>query len=500
MKIAVISFQNNTDIIGAKYIHAYLRIHNYDSYLILQPHTDQSTDEALCKFIQKHQIHIIGISLMSYEFYRACHFIKRFKEKTTDVFIVFGGIHASIAPEECLTVADVVVRGEGEHVFLNLIELLKGNKDFSQLPGICMKEGDRVLQNPMEILEKNLDSFPFPKHMPENMFVVHDKKVTPIDSNLFRNYSRYSGIFPSITTTRGCSFSCTYCCNSAYKKLYKTFLVRKRSVESVISECLEIIGQHPYVEAINIQDDCFLANETMWVREFSQQYKNEVKLPFFLRTTPKQLTEEKLLELKKAGLAWIFMGLQSGSDRVNKEIFNRNVSSPEFLKAAGLVSDAGICAYYDVICDNPYETDKDMLETINVALSIQKPFQLQLFSLTFYQGTDLAHRAIKDNINYQNPRKKHQEVLTPTLHNKLVRMIPTYPPALIRYLSKHRNSRIIRVFINICNMVNTAILEPLSLVRLMHLSFGSKIIRTIKILYCYKRRAATKSSNQACSF
>lgn len=495
MRIAIVSFQNNTDIIGAKYIHAYLKGKNHNSFLILQPHANQSTDDAICEFIQKHKIFIIGISLMSYEFYRASNFAKRLREKNTDVFIVFGGIHATIAPEECLSAADAAVRGEGEHVFLKLVGLLEDNKDFSELPGICTKKDGRILKNPMGILEKNLDSFPLPGHMPENMFVVHDKNVVQVDLNLFRRYSRYSGIFPSITTTRGCPFSCTYCCNSVYKKLYKTYLVRKRSVESVISECLEIRNQHYYVEAINIQDDCFLANDTGWIKEFSQQYCNQVKLPFFIRTTPKHLTKEKLLALKEAGLAWVFIGLQSGSDRVNKEIFKRGVSSQEFLEVANMVNEAGICAYYDIICDNPYETEQDSMETLNAALSIRKPFQFQLCSLTFYQGTELADKARQDNISYQNPKKKHQGVFSPSLHNKLVRMVPTYPPALIRFLSRHRKSKIIGIFINLCNLINITILEPLSFLRLLHLSFGSNTFKTIKILNSYKRRGANKSRN-----
>jgi radical SAM superfamily enzyme YgiQ (UPF0313 family) len=220
-----------------------------------------------------------------------------------------------------------------------------------------------------------------------------------------------------------------------------------------------------------------------------------VKFPFFIRTTPKHLTKEKLLALKEAGLAWVFIGLQSGSDRVNKEIFKRGVSSQEFLKVANMVNEAGICAYYDIICDNPYETEQDSLETLNAALSIRKPFQFQLCSLTFYQGTELADKAMQDNISYQNPRKKHQGVLSPSLQNKLVRMVPTYPPAIIRFLSRHRKSKIIGNFINLCNLINITILEPLSFLRLMHLSFCSNTFKTIKILNCYKRRGANKSCN-----
>ncbi|MFW9942199.1 MAG: radical SAM protein [Candidatus Thorarchaeota archaeon] len=189
-----------------------------------------------------------------------------------------------------------------------------------------------------------------------------------------------------------------------------------------------------------------------------------MKLPFFLRTTPKHLTEEKLLELKEAGLNWIFTGLQSGSDRINREVFKRNVSSQEFLQVANMVSNAGISGYYDIILDNPYETDEDRMKTLKVALSIRRPFQLQLFSLCFYQGTELADKAIVDNISHESPKEKHYGILAPSLHNQLVRMVPTYPAGIIKFLSRLRKIGIIRYFIKLCNLINLTFLEPAILI------------------------------------
>ena len=100
----------------------------------------------------------------------------------------------------------------------------------------------------------------------------------------------------------------------------------------------------------------------------------------------------------------IMMGLQSGSDRVNKEVYNRPITSETFLNAARLVKSLGVDAYYDIILDNPYETEEDVLKTLDVILRAPKPFQLQLFSLCLYQGTQLHERAKKDGLLFMDPR------------------------------------------------------------------------------------------------
>jgi radical SAM superfamily enzyme YgiQ (UPF0313 family) len=494
LNIAIISFQDNTDIIGAKYIHAFLIAHNYKSHLILQPHKDPKSDNAIFEFIEEHNIQLVGISIMSSEIFRAFLFAKELKCRFNSIPLVFGGIHATIAPGDCLSVGDFAVRGEGEHTFLALIRCLDENKDYHDIPGLCFKKDDTVHANPLPALEQNIDTFPFPQHFPQNIYVVHKNNLTLMNQKLFKSYSRYSGTFPNIITTRGCPYSCTYCCNSAYKKLYGSSYnrVRKRSVESVISECLEIIQQNKDCLSLNIQDDCFLTYDKEWIDVFTEQYRNKIKLPLIIRTTPKHITKEKLAALKKAGLAFVMIGLQSGSDRVNKEIYKRNVTSREFLAASNLVKDAGLFGYYDIILDNPYETEEDILKTLEVILQIRKPFQFQLFSLCFYQGTELHEKAKKDGISFIDPRLDDYGVLSSNSLNKLVHMVPTVPAPMVKHFIKNRDNGLVKVVINLFDFLNTVILSPVSFLKMMHLAYGSNLHITVKFIKAFSMTAIGK--------
>lgn len=495
MRVAIISFQTNSDIIGAKYIHSYILENNYESYLILQPDADSSTDIGILNFIQENNIDIVGISLMSHEFFRVSQFAEKFKSKFSNVLLVFGGIHATIAPEDCLSIGDIVIRGEGENTFLELIRCIEQGKDYSNLAGICIKKDDQLLSFP-GIIEENIDKFPFPRLLPKNMFVVHQGKVSLFDNRLLRIYSRYSGIFPSIISTRGCPYSCSYCCNSVYKNLYKNYKLRKRSVESVISECLEEIKQHSNIFFLNFQDDCFLIQDNEWIKEFSAQYKTKIGLPFAIKTTPKHITREKITMLKEAGLVWAFMGLQTGSERINKEIYNRNVSNEMFLNATNIIKNADLCTLYDIILDNPYETEEDLLETLKIILKIRKPFLFQLFSLCFYKGTELNKKATKDNLSFEDPRFKSYIKISPSILNQLISLVPTYPNWIIKYLINHRKNRFAKLIIKLFCLINMTIFEPIAMLKLIHRSCNSDIFKTIEVLRYFARTAFVKLFRQ----
>lgn len=483
MNIAIISFQNNTCIIGAKYIHSFLLAANHNSHLILQPH-ETNSDDSILKFIREQDIQLIGISFMSSEFSRATQFSKKLKETFNYITLVFGGIHATIAPEECLTLGDFAIRGEGEHTLLKLVHSIENKKSYEQIPGLCYKSEDFVQINPAPVLIQNIDTFPFPNHIPQKMFIVHKNKLCVITKKIFDSYSRYNGKFPNIITTRGCPYSCSYCCNSAYQELYGSCYnrVRRRSVESVIAECLEITLQYKGCLSLNIQDDCFLTHDKKWIDDFSVQYKLKINLPLIIRTTPKHITEEKLVALREAKLAIVIIGLQSGSDRVNKDIYKRNITSNEFITATNMVKKVGLCGYYDIILDNPFESEEDVLNTLEIILQIQKPYQFQLYSLCLYQGTEIHKRAKLNKISFNDPKHQDYRMVSKNILNKLIHIVPTTPTPLVRYLIKSKNLKSTKSVINLLYSLNKLIFIPISHLLMVYYAYKCDLLLTIKII------------------
>jgi len=486
-KILLVTFQNNTEVIGLKYIRSYLCQNQIDPHILFVPGYDPKHMSVIETYLKRFKPKIIGISLMSAEFDQAKSFSEIIKNDFQEMIIAWGGIHPTVSPEECLEYADYVFRGESEHAFLEFVKAILKNKPVKNILNLGYKSSSGIAINTLRPLNNNLDELPFPEHWPENSSILHNGRIMKLSRSLFNRYSRYSGRSYNLTTTRGCSFSCAYCCNSAYSKLYGASKIRQRSVENVIKEMKHAVKCFPELIYINIQDDNFFSYDVGWMTVFAEACETEIKKRFVCRTTPAHLSEEKISMLKKAGLAWIFMGLQSASSRVNKEVYKRYVPNEKFIEAAQLVKRCHVAGFYDIILDNPYETEEDQLETINVILKIPKPFMLQLFSLCFYQGTELHDRALKDNLTIENPRLKNYAKYQPTFLNKVVRLCPLLPQKLIVFLVKNRKSRWTKIFLNSIYFPSIVLLEPMIWLRLVLISFEYRLPITTKMILSFSK-------------
>ncbi|MBS1111761.1 MAG: Radical domain protein, partial [Nitrospirae bacterium] len=145
----------------------------------------------------------------------------------------------------------------------------------------------------------------------------------------------------------------------------------------------------------------------------------------------------KLFTLKDAGLSVVIMGIQSGSDRVNFDIYNRQIKFRSVKKAAELISEVKALPYYEMIVDNPYETEDDMIETINSMSRLRKPYTISLAHLTFFPGTPLTEKALNDKIvDPEAYLNRFMVNIDYTYLNKLLYLTPYMPSTLIRFLNK----------------------------------------------------------------
>jgi len=241
-------------------------------------------------------------------------------------------------------------------------------------------------------------------------------------------------------TTRGCPFYCGYCAN-AYTMTVFGKQIRKRSVAGCIEE-LKLVRKDPYVLYINFEDDWFFSHDSEWIKEFCTEYKKHINLPFMVRVFPGVPDREKLFMLRDAGLSLVVMGVQSGSDRVNFEIYNRKVRFSSVMKAAEIISETKAAPYYEMIVDNPYETEEDRMECIDAMTKLKRPYIISLAHLTFFPGTMLTERAMKDGIaDPDEYLTRYMVKIDNTYFNKLLFLSPYIPRALVRFLNRPAAAR-----------------------------------------------------------
>ncbi len=481
MRVLLISLQSNLDTIGLKYLHSYLLDHGMESRILFLPGFSKEGIDPILEHISDFDPGSIGISLMSREFEDAALLTDSIKDRFPSTPVIWGGIHPMVDPEGSLKHTDYVIRGEGEEALLRLARRLENGEGVEDSPNLALVRDGEVKMNPLCPLIRDLDTLSFPQHFPSNAFVQHKGKVKPLSGKLFARYSRYSGRFLSLTTTRGCPFSCAYCCNSFFQKLYGEKSIRKRSVGDVIEELRQAKDECSDIVFLDIQDDCFLSYDLEWLKEFARSYKKEIGWKFVCRSTPAHMNEEKVRVLKEAGLSWIMIGLQSGSARVEREIYNRKVSNRLFLETTELVHKYDIAGYYDVILDNPYEREEETEQTLEVLLKIPKPFQLQIFSLCFFQGTEIYQRAKRDGITIEDPSKKDYLRYTPSDLNKLVRLTPLYPKRFIQRLLRRRKKKGTKTLIKALYPPSVIFLEPITWFWLTKKSQDNSLIKAVKI-------------------
>jgi len=201
--------------------------------------------------------------------------------------------------------------------------------------------------------------------------------------------------------SRGCLYNCHYCSNSQLRAIYKGKgrYARKMSVGKFIEAAAECRRLFPKAKSIYFTDEDFFARPVEEVCEFAEIYPARVGLPFECMASPLQVTEEKMDLMVKAGMWRIDVGVESGSDRVKREVFNRPATNEAVLRAAKIINSyRQVVPYYFFIIGNPYEERADLLETIRFVGEMPPPFFLRAYSLVFIPGTKLFEAARRDGI------------------------------------------------------------------------------------------------------
>ena len=399
---------------GARSISAFLKKHGYPVSLLffnkkgyslgmvssnyfnvdVMPHhvCDKKNLDLLIGLLKKIDAKIVGVSLTATTFQTAKAITLEIK-KRLDVTVVWGGVHAIVCPEECIRYADIVCLGEGETPMLELAEKIEKNEPVTGIANLWIKTGDSIEKNEMAPLIADLDTLPFPDFADRgDKFLIYRGKIIE-EYSISSAHEIYS--YP-IMTSRGCMYACSFCSNSILKRRYegKGGYLRRRSVENVIAE-LKYAAASRQFNRVRFWDDIF-TYDAQWINEFCERYIREVGKRFTCYTHPSRTEKNILLKLRGAGLCVVNMGIQSGSEEMSKRLFSRPQSNRDLLDFARFADNIGVTIRYDVISDNPYETDRDEESTAELLMQLPYPFQIQHYSLCWFPETPLTKKALED--------------------------------------------------------------------------------------------------------
>ena len=455
MKITLISPYTSLASLGVRSISASLKKagHNVTNlFLTSSPFSELAYSGKLLDRIADlcRDSGLIGISLMSGNFSQAERITSTLKSRLRAP-VIWGGIHPTSKPGDCLRVADIVCVGEGEEAIVELAAKMENGTDYSDVRNLCLMMEGKVKKNEIRPLIQDLDSLPFMDYDLDGHYIFTEGDLlVPMTKEILRErlameYSLVPGTGAYQTVwTRGCPYRCSYCCNDIFHKLYKgQKILRKRKASSLIEEIHQIKNEFDFITNVCFHDDSFFAVSMDELNEFCDLYRKKIDMPFVCLGDPLLTSEEKLKLLVGVGLHTIQVGIQSGSEKTI-ELYRRGHFKPRnTVRLAEIINKyiPPLSVRYDIILDNPYEADEDLLETIRMLLNIPYPYHAQLFSLTFFPETALRCKAEADGL-------LGDEKAAVERYGNYWRIKPTYLNFAIKLLALNISKSVIRIMIH----------------------------------------------------
>jgi radical SAM superfamily enzyme YgiQ (UPF0313 family) len=199
----------------------------------------------------------------------------------------------------------------------------------------------------------------------------------------------------------------------------------------------------PFVERVLFGDDDFLIRPVSELQEFAERYRRTVNRPFAVCLSANTYRRDKLDVLLDGGLKVAQVGVQSGSQRVLDEVYNRGVRLDKartvIAETAPLLASRSGLVLADFIVDNPYETEEDVLATYRFLVDLPHEAFTEIFALVFLPGTPLYDRALADgHIRPFDPSAFRDYTSRAALYQV------NYPLLLIRLLEALREERVHR--------------------------------------------------------
>ncbi|MBI5467942.1 MAG: B12-binding domain-containing radical SAM protein [Deltaproteobacteria bacterium] len=330
---------------------------------------------------------VIAMSLMTQFFELGRDLLNSLTGESSKIPVIAGGPHAHVAAEEMLVshqCFDIACTGDGEGPFMSLLERLEAGKDHTKIPGLYVKTAQGIIKNDPPPLS-DLDENPCP-----DMDVFDDRYFyQPYLTGVYR--------IASYETQRGCPYRCTYCINEFLQKktMGQRRYNRRRSLSKVISD-LKFLKQKYDLDIIRFVDETFLLFPEEKIREFSDAYRKEIGLPFFITTRPDGLTVEKTRILMDMGCTAASIGIEHGNPELREKVLGRKMTDDQIITAFRNLRDVCIRSSAYNLIGIPHETRETLFDTVSLNRKAD-PDSVTAFLLFPYRKTAIHGMSLSGN-------------------------------------------------------------------------------------------------------
>ena len=331
--------------------------------------------------VRKRDFDICGITAMTFtliDVLKTCRIVRAAKPNAK---IVLGGPHVHLFPNETIAhpEVDLLMQGEGEIAFLDLLDKFDQPDLWNGVRGIVFvnEDGD-VVNNGVAPSTSDLDTLGFPAR--------HKIDVTQYTSLLGRD-----DMVTTMFTSRGCPFRCTFC-DRPYSPVISGF--RWRSAGHIVDEmeqCLELGIKEAF-----IYDDTFTVRKDRVFDLCDEIERRGIKFRWDVRAHVNTVNAELLQRMVKAGCDRIHFGVESGNDRMLKEI-RKNTTVAKIKAAVRDAKAAGMEVLCYFIIGQQTETESDIRDTMRLARELD-PNYAHFTVFCPYPGTEIYERGLREGL------------------------------------------------------------------------------------------------------
>jgi len=328
---------------------------------------------------QQFQPELVGFYTMTWTFREADALAQKLKSIIPQAKFIAGGPNITCLPKPSLKqgIFDFGAISEGEETIIELIEALEKDNNFENIQGLAYKKNGKVIINQARPLIQNLDPIPWPA-----------RHLLPV-KNYF-DISTTKKYFATLIATRGYPFNCTFC--DRKNRMGRNW--RVRSTQNIIDEIKQIKDNYGIKEYMFFDDNLIV--DKNWARDLCQKMIDQkLNIIWECRTRVDTIDRPILALLKKAGCYRIRFGFESGNNQILK-VLKKDIRVEQSLECAKICQEVGIEMFGYFMFGSPYETEKTLQQTLDLALKINPDFAL--FSKTILiPGSELFDWAAQNN-------------------------------------------------------------------------------------------------------
>jgi radical SAM superfamily enzyme YgiQ (UPF0313 family) len=378
--------------LGLLHLAAFVRRHRPQwNVRVLDCHNAANPKKALEKALTEFAPTLAGVPFFADSLADNLGICQRVRQLSPSTRIVAGGPHVFHYPAQIASLpgVDWAVRGEGEKPLVALLDFIaQGGAGNPDEPGVYCRQGESVAGQGCGAQEEDLDNLPHP-----------DRSMLP-----FRSYFIMTGrrsFCTTAVTSRGCCFACAFC-DVPYKS------IRFHSPEWVLQDvknCMDL-----GIREIHFYDDNFNLNPERVATIASMMSRQMLTPDWTFRGRVDCLEPAMLKAARKAGCYRVYLGLESGTDRILTAM-NKQITVNDIRKGVAAAKNAGLEVHGYFMIGFGDETREEILQTIDFACSLG--IDLASFMVTaFYPGSPIYKQALQSGLlkqdlwlgQAQNPR------------------------------------------------------------------------------------------------